>query len=876
MQEGLSSNVTQLELTSDGGLYSFVAVDRVSYSAMAASIPSTQDPDSLPGEHSLRHFALAGQERALATTSTLNKFGSVDSQERSDTSKVAENEADAVSIFYHRPNPFGDETYPASAGSSVRSKVLKYTRSVDSAAGDIAISGGEELVHQPQPSTSLGPLRKTVPAFSSSFSRIDTFDDSSKARPKMAGPMKKPPSAPAFGVSEPKQSTSPAYRQLNRGNWARVRNHAGQSTLPEGSTIDDILRQYKGSDVESLASDNRPASSFNRNLSRMIDESSFLSDFEEDHGPSQRRYGPYIPPSGKVGLPRSTAQNNIASIATASEAQDMNDLVDTTSSSFLQPQSTSPRNKSRMPLEHAIMQLRSYSDESIATSHASSTIHGDTPTQPSQNSQQVHMTRPASETMSIDEETRRLAQTALCYNQVSMDPSWYMDKNARIPTKDRVRQAQEAAYETSADILSKHEDDEEDWVTVDTDRPRLGHRISSSIGTLSTLDGINRFDIAERVVQHPGAMHYEGNYRQLDLKQGKMPIIAPSRGPYRVNGYLQDSMRTRENLGCYKKPSPLNAHKHPFVSQPPNISPNSRNQPRPWKSQPGRKPFPPSSSSMTADESEMLPHAQTSRSKLAPAGQPIPRLHDADENENDSIYSTKSSISTTHPRQLSYGRQGHRIPEHRNPITSFSGPSSYQRYGSSSDVNAPGNQLSRAQGDGLRGAAYTGEGRPRRDRPRYIPSTNTRDQFGTPYAIRHQVSTPDTVRYQVDPPTAVCHQVNTPNAVRYHVDTPGPVRRPQGNFEIEEPGCVERNAKQEKISLIFIILCNFFPPILVFLWAGQLDNIMGWWSRWEFHEFSLRGKRIAGIFACLWLVAVAVAAALFSLVKWGIAVNRGH
>ena len=49
---------------------------------------------------------------------------------------------------------------------------------------------------------------------------------------------------------------------------------------------------------------------------------------------------------------------------------------------------------------------------------------------------------------------------------------------------------------------------DEDWVIEASENADYTNRISSSIGTVSTLDGVNHLGIAERVVEHPDAEYY--------------------------------------------------------------------------------------------------------------------------------------------------------------------------------------------------------------------------------------------------------------------------------------------------------------------------------------------------------------------------------
>ncbi|KAN0093854.1 hypothetical protein V8E51_017038 [Hyaloscypha variabilis] len=639
---------------------------------------------------------------------------------------------------------------------------------------------------------------------------------------------KKPVPAKPFGVSQP-----------YRGNWARVRNYTGHATLPQGSsTIDDILRQYKNSEGASTNSEFHPNTQ-SRNVSYMTDGSGLFSDSHDG------RYTTHARPLGKVGMPRSVAQNDIASIAPASEKQAS---TSSTSDNFLQPRSTSPPNDPRVPLEHAIMELRRNSDDSINSCYAPSTIRGSTLTQPPPAPYQAQMSRQASEAISIDEETRRLVKTVLCYNEVSMDPTWSADGNGISPINKRIGLIQPAMYETTANTSSHQDDDGKDWETIDTASPD-NHRVSTSLGTVSTLDGINLFEPAERVVQHPGAIHFNGSYRQLNLKQGQIPIIAPTKDLYRINGgHLQNSMRTGPYPVHYTKP---NDHERTFEPNTRNMAPNFKQQ---------TKPFPPRNNDTHSTSS-----LGTDNNYIKHAGTGVLMRRMPDDHENDSIFLTNSSISTTHPRQLSYSHQGLRLTEQGSPNASLAGPSGHRNYGSSNTVQIPSVHPSRAQGDGSRGPAYTGEGRPRRPRPRYKPSDDILHQFGTPNIDHHQKHALEIVHSKFD----------ARGAPLYQVDLADEAPRQFTNFEIEEPDNVSRDTKQEKISLYFVILCNLFPPLLLFLWVGKLDNLMGWWSRWEFHQFTARGKRLAKLLAILWLIAIIVATIVLGIVKVGIT-NRAH
>jgi hypothetical protein len=197
-------------------------VERVSYSAMA-SLPPKQDLEGLPTDHPVRPSPFLGHRRGFAATVAISRY-----EPPRVTNEEEECDAEAPP---RNPNPFGDEMYPASAASSVRSMNLKTSRPICSESGD------------------------------SETPNVETS--------------KKPVPVKPFGVSQP-----------YRGNWARVRNYTGHATLPEGSsTIDDILRQYKNSEGASTNSEFHPNTQ-SRNVSYMTDGSGLFSDSHDVSQPT--------------------------------------------------------------------------------------------------------------------------------------------------------------------------------------------------------------------------------------------------------------------------------------------------------------------------------------------------------------------------------------------------------------------------------------------------------------------------------------------------------------------------------------------------------------------------------------------------------------
>jgi len=485
--------------------------------------------------------------------------------------------------------------------------------------------------------------------------------------------------------------------------------------------------------------------------------------------------------------------------------------------------------------------LRCHSDDSLK-SNAYSTVHGGRQLHPSPKPRQEQFSRQVSEPVSIDEETKCLARTALVYNQVSMDPAWNVEENnvrAPAPAHVRSRPAQPELYDES-EVTTNRADRDEDWFTVDSDDGPPDRCVSSSIGTVSTLEGINCVDVPERVVQHPAAVHYEGSYRPLNLKNYKVPVMAPSKGPYRINGFPADSLRSKPQLNHYQQPSPLRIHKNPFTGQAPKI-PHSSGDPRG-----------PISKYAYAASSSTLSTGKTFSAAQSESTLPKPKRWD----DNDPILSTMNSIPTIHPDHMAHSRRHNRQPENGTGTATFAKPIGYQQYDFSSTIDASGNKLYHGQARGMRAPAYTGEGRPKVTRMRRLHPKRKPAQFDGPNPYSHS----DAVSSEASLLHTHRAQKDALHPIQKTAPSPNP-RRKQHTFTIEEPRfpITERHTRQENIFLTVVILCNLCPPLLAFLWLGKLDNIIGWWTRWEHHEFSKRGKNIAGILSAIWLAATLIA-----------------
>jgi hypothetical protein len=734
---------------------------------------------------------------------------------------------------------------------------------MDSELEDINIAGRENLACQLQAPHSSNTFRRTLAALSFPFSRNESSEGSSDPRPRsdVLEAVKKLSPGPQSDLFQPKGnllSRPPTTHEANLSNWSRVRNRVGLSSLQEGSTIDNIVRKYyPESDVESFASGKPPAQSFRQNLAQLSDDESFFSE-DEVYAPTQA-----VAPESKTqhpryarqvlnnGLPRSTARNNISSVRTNSDKQNGSGSAgfpDMRSKYGPQGLRSSPRfiTQNHQPLEQVIKELRRQSGASISISDSSnSTVQGNRAGQGIQNPfRQQKLSRPVSEVISVDEETRRLAEPIIFYNKASIDPNWNFDANGiRVPIQPQPRQTQERA-ERSGDTTSQQGDDQEDWQTVTTEtshqeapsRPRHDNQTLSSFaetsdaGTLSSFESMSRLDSTERLVQHPGA-HYEGQYRQLNVKQGMMPIMAPNKGPYRVNGYPANSIRIRPTQP-YKAPSPLSvSHQNPFISKPPEVmSPTSRKPTRDIGRQ-SKNRFQPSSS-ITTNESQTFPYAKILPPKAARTTQGRARMDVQDENETGSIFSSQSSFATSRARQLGRGRQGqYRKREEWDFTSSFAGPGNYQHYGSRGNVNALANKLSGAQGDGFSEAKLCTTKNSQPSYPPHIPV-----EIGRSNQVGH----------------------------------------PQVMFDIEEPDDGEKHPRQEEISMVCLVICNLFPPLLPFFAAGKLDSFMSLLTRREIRKFSKSKKGMARYLAFIWAVALVIGVVLFAIIKYGGHVKEGE
>lgn len=80
--------------------------------------------------------------------------------------------------------------------------------------------------------------------------------------------------------------------------------------------------------------------------------------------------------------------------------------------------------------------------------------------------------------------------------------------------------------------------------------------------------------------------------------------------------------------------------------------------------------------------------------------------------------------------------------------------------------------------------------------------------------------------------------------------------------------------RKTKISIVVLILCNFFPPLLFLYAIGQLDGIIMWWTSGELSTFGKNTKRWAYILMCSWGLAISLGLVIF-LILWFTILHQG-
>jgi hypothetical protein len=818
---------------------------------------------------------------------------------------------------------------------------------------NVTFSARDELpppITQPhRPEKSWNPLRRTLAVFSSSFTGGGSSEVPSRLPRNSSDPIepiKRRTSGRFSGIFQNGENAlfaTPSRHGNNGGNWSMSGKRGAESSLQEGSTIDNIVRQYKGSDVESNVgvgndSRGRTTTSFNPHLSQLSDDS-FFSDSDEEEIPRSHpgihqrtqhltkghvsqppRYN--IPRLPNNGLTRSDARNDLASEDSCSNSLNLTSREvsgkntnnpfrirrnrNSTRFALDEGSSSSENGQARQPLEHDIMQLRHRSDYSTYSTDSLQTNLQDTLSAgPSRHTQgaQLQLERNLSEVVSVDEETRRLAEPVLFYNQASIDPNWNMndDNNGlRVPIRKPTRHGNSKRHDLGAsrDADSNLEGDQDDWETVVTEpadheavyRRGFGGRTigqtessivdNSENGTFSTRQEVSGFSSTDRIVQHPGEIHYHGDYRQLDLKNTKVPVMAPKYGAHRINGYAADSMRIRQPYPYYMSPSPLaTTHRNPFNSQPPEVmSPKVRQptgMPKPHR---GKNHFPPSSkaSSVMTDSSEAFPRARILQPKPARTTESKARTNVRA--EVGSLFSTQSSLFVGHDGQNQRSSWDH--------ITTFANGGSVPGYNHDGSRTNPYNglpdsseyQMSRTQADGFTEVSLHGGRNPNfEDRP--TNKTSRRHSGKDPrnyFAYRSPLAPPQRdscralyTKSQLGRIDFAGETAGMSRAARHSQFDLGFERRTAfgGLRQRQTYDLKDASRRRRKISNVCLGLCNLFPPLLILYATGNLDVIIFWWSKAEFARFKARQKRWAWYLVGVWASILIVILVIF-LIVW--------
>ncbi|KAH6669943.1 hypothetical protein B0J14DRAFT_516824, partial [Halenospora varia] len=183
----------------------------------------------------------------------------------------------------------------------------------------------------------------------------------------------------------------------------------------------------------------------------------------------------------------------------------------------------------------------------------------------------------------ITDQSRGLpAQLSSFYAPGAVSPSW-IQKN----TQQAARQAKQAKLQAT---IEDENEEQDDWETVresafgtEVSYGYLGggiKRAGSSVADMTddgnNLPDFDDFETTNRIAQHPAHPQYKSEYRQRDLKGSRVPVFAPVYREHKVNGYLNDSTRTRPqpaSSGYAPPPSLGRAVPNPFATPPPQVLP---------------------------------------------------------------------------------------------------------------------------------------------------------------------------------------------------------------------------------------------------------------------------------------------------------------
>ncbi|KAF7960693.1 hypothetical protein EAE96_000367 [Botrytis aclada] len=72
--------------------------------------------------------------------------------------------------------------------------------------------------------------------------------------------------------------------------------------------------------------------------------------------------------------------------------------------------------------------------------------------------------------------------------------------------------------------------------------------------------------------------------------------------------------------------------------------------------------------------------------------------------------------------------------------------------------------------------------------------------------------------------------------------------------------------RKRNISIMVLVLCNLFPPILLLYATGRMDGIIVWWTNGDFSSFALKQKRYAWLLLACWMCVIAIGLVAFLII----------
>ncbi|CAG8956860.1 hypothetical protein HYFRA_00012315 [Hymenoscyphus fraxineus] len=479
------------------------------------------------------------------------------------------------------------------------------------------------------------------------------------------------------------------------------------------------------------------------------------------------------------------------------------------------------------------------------------------------------------------------------------------------------------------------EDDVNDWETVGesaVSRPLASDflggtvgRAGSSIANHSDDDilSLGSFSSTDRITQHPGNIHYSGDYRQRDLKKSQIPVFLPVFTEHKVNGYLADSTRIRPPPNAfYQSPPPLaKQHENPFQSPPPTVMPSAKLR------QPANVTlFPPLAHSHAHREPDVsgmrlyrpMKHmtiAQQSSQDpgwMDDFGDPGPMITTQREHvlratapeyaaawqdvipyDNNHIDAEKSQTDGFVEMQTYGGKSDSKKQRTRKPFVN-GGPGAFYRglrtVSSSHQQTRSAKRTARRQTvkdlptNALRRLSLLSGRRP-------VTPTNkiTGDATERPandFVYRSPLAPPRRnswkALYTESQMERMRDAAKSDGFFGPHLSFPGGFRQSMkiaGSqkrlFEAPRLAVFSRHSSNQtglirqkrKLSTVVLCLSSLFPPMLLLFALGKLDGIVCWWTRGQCSTFARGHKRLANILMYIWGLVVVLGLVAF-LVYW--------